>query len=158
MLSKKYNYQDDEPIIKKARKPREKKVKEVKVVEEPEVYKIIRETREARQKPNTIKYEELEEDDDEEENRAEQQPTSISNNLPMTVSASGARNMALNAFHPLTLKTHPIYDDKIVDTLKTENEELKKHLTDLRKLHTFNDRLNHINHSVHRMKIKLSQF
>lgn len=164
MLSNKYNYQDDEPIIKKTRKPREKKVKEVKEVDEPEVYKIIRETREARLKPTKeIIDEDDAEDDDAEDTHSEIEayiaPLTSNKTTKFEGGSSNEKvkktgNLALNGFHPLALK----YDTKFVDTLKTENEELKKHLHDLRKLHSYNDRLNHINHTAHRMKIKLSQF
>ena len=151
MLSNKYNYQDEEPIIKKVKKTREKKVKEVKE-SEPEVYKMIRETREARE--NKIK----EVDDDAESDEEDACITPLQSALTTKIEGgSKSGNLALNAFHPMVLHTSK-YDTKFIDTLKTENEELKKHLGDLRKLHTFNDRLNNINHTVHRMKIKLNKF
>ena len=161
MLSNKYNYKEDEPIIKKARKPRVNKIKEVKEVDEPEVYKMIRETREARNKgPYNILDEDDEDDEDADENKKEACiPTHAPLSTARIIGSSGPKkpgNLALNAFHPLSLKTP--YDEKFINTLKTENDELKKHVKDLRQLHSFNDRLNYINHNAHKMKIKLSSF
>lgn len=157
MLSNKYNYKDDEPVLKKPKKVREKKIKESKEVDEPEVYRIIRETRKARDMKKGAMEADVVDDDDEEDEQVVNATPLIAQKLNNFVGegrSEKSKNIALNAFHPVSLK----YDMKFIDTLKTENEELKKHLADLRQIHSYNDRLNHINHSVHRMKIKLNNF
>jgi hypothetical protein len=151
MIRNKYNYEDDEPVIIKKRKTREKPTKEVKEADEPEVYKILRETREARNKPSSKA--ELDEDEDEEE-----VVEKVVNTTPLVKAVKPiiepVRKPDISAFHPVQLK----YDDKFISSLKNENDDLKKHLADLRQFHSYNDRLNSVHHIAHRMKIKLSQF
>lgn len=128
LLSKSYNYTDDEPIIKK-------KGRKTKIVKEepnePEVLKKIRNTRLARSDKKQVEDDE----DDEEE-------------LPIIE----PKKKPLSYFEPIV---HPKYDEKFIDNLKVENDTLKKHIDDLKKIHSYNSSLNQINHFSHQMKIKL---
>jgi len=148
MIRSKYNYEDDEPLIGKKRKTREKPIKEVK--QEQEVYKILRETREARNKPSS-KAELDEESEDEEIEKVVNTPPLVK---PIKPIIEPVMKPVVSAFHPVQLK----YDDKFINSLKNENDDLKRHITDLRQFHAYNDRLNSVHHIAHRMKIKLSNF
>lgn len=150
MISNKYNYEDDEPLITKKHKVRDKPIKEVKETIEPEVYKLLRETREARMKPSN--KDELDEDDEYDEIDKVVNTTPLDTHKKPLI--EGEMKARFNDFHPVSLK----YNEKFVSSLKTENDDLKRHLADLRNFHTYNDRLNSVHHTAHRMKIKLSQF
>lgn len=166
MLSKKYTL-DDEPLLQK--KVRTKKVKgtrsEPKI--EPEVYKILKETREARLQHNKpIPYGQLnEEDDDEDEDfiettkgiplePAETEKIKGGSMLQKTDNMTFKQNNISN-FHPVI---HEKYNEQFVQGLKGENEELKKHINDLKQIHRYNHSLNSINHYSHQMKIRLGEF
>ena len=152
MIRNKYNYEDDEPIIVKKRKTREKPTKEVKEINEPEVYKILRETREARNKGELD--EESDNDDNEEIEKVVNTTPLVKPIKPIKPIIEPIRKPDISVFHPVQLK----YDDKFISSLKNENDDLKRHITDLRQFHAYNDRLNSVHHIAHRMKIKLSQF
>lgn len=161
MLSKKYKYDDDPLIVKeKVKKPPKKKADKP----EPEVYKIIKETREARLQHNKpTPFGAIEEDDDIEENEEESfmtphdfvQTKKIEGGTSIVKNDKTDKNNNLSNFHPVV---HQKYDDKFVQSLRGENEELKKHIDDLKQIHRYNHSLNSINHYSHQMKIRLGNF
>jgi len=159
MLNKKYAYEDDEPLIPK--KVRTKKAqKEPKIVEEPEVYKILKETREARLQHNKpTPYGALEEVEDEDNDEVS---CMTPHDFVQTKKFEGGTSIVENEkpdnisnFHPVI---HEKYDEKFVHNLRGENEELKKHIDDLKQIHRYNHSLNSINHYSHQMKIRLGNF
>lgn len=163
MLSKKYTL-DDEPILQK--KVRTKKVKDVKSARsepkiEPEVYKILKETREARLLHNKpIPYGQLEEEDDDEEEDFKEVSTDTPTKIEGGSMLQKTDNMTfkqnkISSFHPVI---HEKYNEQFVQGLKGENEELRKHINDLKQIHRYNHSLNSINHYSHQMKIRLGEF